>query len=526
VVGGLLVEAGCVWIWIESARLTAIYNADYTREFFQRAPWLLGLSDPAPPPDAAGEMALRLLVGLLAMSVGYVLAIVVANRASTWLVVGFAALFRVTLAVLPGLFSTDIFSYVMYGRIAAVEGENPYVSPPSAFPADSFLGWVFPFWRDQSSVYGPLWTDLSALWSHVSAEWSPFDQVLIYRASLVAFEAIVLAALWWLLGRLARHERTRAWLIYAWNPLVLFDLVGASHNDAAMLALLLLGIALLAPARCGATRGSPSETRAPVAEPSQMARMAAVREAPTWRWMLGLVALALAALVKYAAGAVVLVAVVAWSAQASTNRELAKRLALGCGVPLALATVLWWPWLGVSGALQSLADAAGGRLVLNSAPDLIALTVADRVLVPRGVPVDASHEIARVWMRWAARVLVVGYVGWELGRLWRRVSTATGDNVYAAELGVSVRMLLLLPLVVLTWVWSWYFTWSLAVVVALGSRSVMTRLVVAYTLVTLPVVYAHQYLNEELSGIWVLVMAVAPLVVLVPIHRRPALVDS
>jgi hypothetical protein len=527
VVAGLLVEAGCVWIWIESARLTAIYNADYTREFFQRAPWLVSLSDPSPPPDAPGEMAVRLIAGLVALCVGYVLAVVAAG-ASTWLVVGFAALFRVTLALLPGLFSTDVFSYVMYGRMAVVDGQNPYVSPPGGFPTDPFLSWVFPFWRDQPTVYGPLWTDLSAAWSQVSATWTPFDQVLLYRASLLCLEATSLAVLWWVLGRLARHERKRAWLIYAWNPVVLFDLVGASHNDAAMLALMLVGIGLVAPTRAAETKFSPTSARwssanggAATAPGRRASGSASVREAPAWRWLLGLGALALAALVKYAAAVLVLVGVVAWSALAPKNPDRVRRMALGFGLPLALAAVLWWPWLGAGGAPQTVADAAGGRLVRNSAPDLVALTVADQVLVPRGLPREPAQENARLWMRWATRVLVVGYIGWELGQLWRRATiSAAIDDVHAAGLAVSARLLLVLPLVVLTWVWSWYFTWSLAVVVALGPRSVLTRLTIAYTLVVLPVVYAHQYLNEQLSGVWVLVMALAPLAVLVPIPAQ------
>jgi hypothetical protein len=494
-VGGLLVEAGCLWIWTESPRLTAIYNADFTREFFQHAPWLQGLADQAPPPAAPRDLAVRLIAGLLAMSFGYVLAISAASDAATWWVVAFAGVFRLTLASLPGLFSTDVFSYVMYGRIAGVDGGNPYADPPAAFPMDPFLGWVFPFWRDQPSVYGPLWTDLSALASRVSADWGPFEQVLLYRASLLALEAVSLAALWWILGKLQRHDRKRAWLVYAWSPLVLFDLVGASHNDAGMLALMLLGIGVVATVPASA------------------------REPATWRWLLGLLLLAFAALVKYAAAVVVLAAATTWGALAQTRRVQVYRLVVGLGVPLLLAAVLWWPWLGASGALTPLGDAAGGKLVLNSAPDLAALGVADEVLVPRGVPTDAAHALARLWMRWATRLIFVAYASWELGRLWASVrSGAAFDDAFRAAMGVSARLLLVLPLLVLTWVWSWYLSWSLAIAVVTGSRTVLTRVVVAYTLVALPIVYAHQYLNEEFSGIWILVMALAPLGALVPIR--------
>jgi len=64
---------------------------------------------------------------------------------------------------------------------------------------------------------------------------------------------------------------------------------------------------------------------------------------------------------------------------------------------------------------------------------------------------------------------------------------------------------------VLSWVWSWYFSWSLVLVPLLGWRSRLARLVVAYTLCALPVVYAHQYLTERLSGAFVAAFALGPL---------------
>src|ERR687885_589774 len=126
-------------------------------------------------------------VGLAVLSLGYAGGLLAAHprhRPATWPVVAGAFVFRLTLWSLPGLFSTDIFSYVMYGRIAAVHAANPYIQPPADFASDPFLAWVFPFWRDQPSVYGPAWTDLSWLLSAASAERSNFEQVMLYRASI------------------------------------------------------------------------------------------------------------------------------------------------------------------------------------------------------------------------------------------------------------------------------------------------------------------------------------------------------
>ena len=188
-----------------SPELTKNYTAEFTSQFFERLPVLRALVYQGPGLQDAGSMVFWLEVGLLLMTVGYLAGLLVldASKLAVWLVIGFSIVFRVTFALLPGLFSTDIFSYVMYGRIAAIYGQNPYVHTPSDFADDPFLAWVFAFWRDQPSVYGPLWTDFSWLVSSLTGGWSAFDQVLAYRLSLSLFELLTLGVLWWLLGRTA-----------------------------------------------------------------------------------------------------------------------------------------------------------------------------------------------------------------------------------------------------------------------------------------------------------------------------------
>jgi hypothetical protein len=466
--GGLL-EAGCLWIWWHSPGLTAGYNADYTREFFARLPLL---SVPTQTFEDAGAMVRTLEVGLLLMIGGYVLGLAVLGGARSWVVWSFALLFRTTLVALPGLFSTDIFSYVMYGRIAAVYGQSPYLQPPNDFPNDPFLAWVFPFWRDQPSVYGPVWTDFSWLLSKLTGHLSNFDQAVAYRLSLTLLELALLGVLWWLLGRLLPERRIPAFAVFAWNPLVLFDLVGSSHNDVAMLVLLLLGVVAFATPR-------------------------------------GIVALTLSALVKYTTGVVAVIAAVAWAAQAGSTRARLVRLGASGLLTLIGVVMLAWPWVQTPQALGSIADAAGGRLVLNSTPDLIALTVADQLLVPAGMERETAQAVSRLWIHWLTRVIFGVYFVCELWQVWKRPSLPR-------SLEAATRALLILPLLVLTWVWSWYFSWSLVLAVLLDwKKSRLPRLVTTYTLFALPVVYAHQYLNQDLPGAAVLLFTVGPLATLI-----------
>jgi hypothetical protein len=497
VLAGLVLEAGCLWIWALSPQLTAIYTPEFTREFSARFPLL-------PVPLVFGVPNVRsmvsvLEVGLLVMIAGYVLGLVVLREASAtragWLVLGFAVLFRLTMLCLPGLLSTDIFSYVMYGRIAGVHADNPYLRVPADFPDDSFLSWVFPFWRDTATVYGPAWTDFSWLLGKLTGGLSNFDQVLAYRCSLGIAELLTLVLVWWLLWRTrpdngSRRARVMAFGVFAWNPVVLFDLAGNAHNDAAMVLLLVIGAGLFA----------------------------GKREIP------GLVALTLSTLVKYVTGIAVLLWAVAWATQApSPSRRLMRLAASGC-VFAILTLVLGLPWLQSPAALAPLEQAAGGRLVLNSAPDLVALTIADQLLMPAGVAKDTAEANARAVTRALTWSIFLVYLAWELRRLWREARPG-GQAAQNAAIRAVARALLVLPLLVMTWVWSWYFSWALTLAVLLGWGAWLTRLVVLYTLVALPIAYAHQYLSDDLPGAFVLVFALGPLAGWLTWYRLADLVD-
>ena len=69
----------------------------------------------------------------------------------------------------------------------------------------------------------------------------------------------------------------------------------------------------------------------------------------------------------------------------------------------------------------------------------------------------------------------------------------------------------MLILVVLTWVLEWYWMWPLALVTLLGWRRMLTKVIVAYTLTSLPVFYVHHYWSTNMPGVLVLAYALPPL---------------
>src|SRR5947199_164673 len=83
--------------------------------------------------------------------------------------------FQLTLFTMPGLFTTDLFSYATYGQIAGVYGVSPYTHLPSAFPEFRILSWIHPLWHDAPSIYGPAWVDLTRPLARSIVGWSDVD---------------------------------------------------------------------------------------------------------------------------------------------------------------------------------------------------------------------------------------------------------------------------------------------------------------------------------------------------------------
>ena len=146
----------------------------------------------------------------------------------------------------------------------------------------------------------------------------------------------------------------------------------------------------------------------------------------------------------------------------------------------------------------------------NWAPDLLAMAFSDRVLDPGGLDPDAAHEQARFWIKVVTRIVFVAYLGWELVRLWRMAGQRERSLVEPI-LEASARAFVVLILLVLTWVLEWYWMWPLALVTLLGWRSMLTKVVVGYTLTSLPIFYVHHYWSTYMPSELVLVYALPPL---------------
>jgi len=152
-----------------------------------------------------------------------------------------AAVLYVALIPAAALQSQDVYQYLLYGKMA-VHGHNPYVVRPASL-RDPWRAWTL--WNDTLSVYGPLWTLLTA--GVVRATGQSLTAAFLAMKAVAAGTALLATGL---LAAQARGTRGGkgsfraaadpgfAVLAFAYNPMVLFSAGLGAHADLLVAALL------------------------------------------------------------------------------------------------------------------------------------------------------------------------------------------------------------------------------------------------------------------------------------------------
>lgn len=159
-------------------------------------------------------------------------------RLRNWIIL-FSALFAITLLFLPVLFSHDLFSYIIYGRIFSVYQNNPYTTVPIEVATDPFIKFVD--WKGVPSVYGPVWTIFSVILTTLGGT-NVLLQVLAFKAGAIVLHLSNVFLVWQILSKLNPRWRAAGTLLYAWNPLTAIEFAGNGHNDVMMLFFVFLSV--------------------------------------------------------------------------------------------------------------------------------------------------------------------------------------------------------------------------------------------------------------------------------------------
>lgn len=161
--------------------------------------------------------------------------------------------------LIPTYTSQDIFSYIVYARLGAIYHLNPLTALPTAIPHDPIYPYIF--WIHQPSAYGPLWAAITCLLQWISplvALLPRFNDlsamILLLRLWGLAMHLGSVALLWSISRRwqqrragsgrdqLASTRARAALLVFAWNPLLLFEACVNAHIDTTILFFILLAL--------------------------------------------------------------------------------------------------------------------------------------------------------------------------------------------------------------------------------------------------------------------------------------------
>ena len=187
-----------------------------------------------------------LILALSLMFLSYALAVGATRQLSVRAVLASIAALNVLALVAPPLLSSDLFSYIAYGRLGAMYGINPYLHGPNLISFDPLYQLIGAHWTHTPTVYGPLFTALS----YPLAGLGIAANVFAYKG-IAALSCLAIVALTWQAARLRGMDPVKAVAFVGLNPVIIIYGVGGGHNDLLMLAILVAGIYVLLRQRQG-----------------------------------------------------------------------------------------------------------------------------------------------------------------------------------------------------------------------------------------------------------------------------------
>lgn len=170
---------------------------------------------------------------------------VLSSRLARCLVFAFPIVFNVGLLLTRPYLSFDVLSYIGHGYLGVTPGANPYVDPVrdvAMMPIGQRLaayGWQP---AHGISPYGPLWTNVEI----AVVRWTQDipTAILLIKGVIVAASLCSGALIWSILGRIRSADQLLGTLSYLWCPMIVIEFAGEGHNDALMVVLVLLALAL------------------------------------------------------------------------------------------------------------------------------------------------------------------------------------------------------------------------------------------------------------------------------------------
>jgi hypothetical protein len=435
---GVVVELAILWGFVQPYLLRRFYQV--------LTPFPLDLAKiNGSTVDSFNAWALTWVVVFVAYYLAYRRAPRQASGVYFAVLVLFALLFNATLLFMHPVGAADLFDQIFRGRILGHYGANPFTTPPASFPDDPLRAWVGG-WAGTGSPYGPTWEYLAGATSWLAGN-DLWANVILFKTLVIGAYGITAGLLWATLRRVRPEWAARGLLLFAWNPLVVFETAGNGHNDMVMIAWLVAALYLLA-------RGG----RWAVFAPAAMMAAALVKFVP------GLLILPLLAALWYdgqhrpvppSLPRRDVARLLGWARfrRAGTAAALAGILAIALYAPL-------WQGPATVGAL------ARTDLFTASLP-----RVAVDFLVERLTPANAADDTiaqltktAEGWVRGLALGLMLGLTVVQALRVrWTALDGGSRSAILGVTFGAIYEILFVYLMFATLWFQPWYLQWLIAV---------------------------------------------------------------
>ena len=154
---------------------------------------------------------------------------------------GVAGLWVVPLLVAPPLFSRDVYSYAAQGEMMS-HHISPYLYGPGVIGSTPMVSLVDKLWLNVPAPYGPLFMGADGLTASVAGHHELATVVILRLMAVLGVALIAIGTP--MLARSLGRDPAHAFTLAVLNPVTVLHLVGGAHNDALMLGLLMVGVAL------------------------------------------------------------------------------------------------------------------------------------------------------------------------------------------------------------------------------------------------------------------------------------------
>jgi hypothetical protein len=139
-------------------------------------------------------------------------------------------------------FSYDLFNYIFDAKVVTYYHQSPYLHKALDYPLDPMLS--FMHWTHRLYPYGPTWLGLTIPLSYIGMQVS----LLTFYLFKMLISACFLGTVYYI-GKILQKFSVKDDLFgvafFALNPLVIIESLVSSHNDMAMIFLVMMSIYLL-----------------------------------------------------------------------------------------------------------------------------------------------------------------------------------------------------------------------------------------------------------------------------------------